>query len=296
MRAHHACHQLCRYGPVEIPRTEIYIPDNNTDPLNLLENVVPASFVSGRRVMCQTPYRPAGTTLDDVWQTLVAMHNGTGMPVVLSSLPPTVNGTRRGGTDAANAATWRLTPAPVTHRYGLATDEAVVAGSGTVVYLEAFDMPGHVLTASAGGAGALTLEPFTGSRQLWHFQPAQGEQSGRVVLQSASEYGKVLAVARAERPAGASAPLLHRGAFASRTARLVLADGDASTPAARFTAAAAPAEYPPLALWTLPDAATPRRRRSSFLLLPLNEIVDEHYSVYWCLLEVPGAPPPAFCL
>jgi len=37
---------------------------------------------------------------------------------------------------------------------------------------------------------------------------------------------------------------------------------------------AAPAEYPAVAFW----AQGPERR---FLLWPLNEIVDEHYTVYW---------------
>ena len=38
----HCSQKLCRFGPEALPRSEIMIPDNNTDPLNLLENVVPA--------------------------------------------------------------------------------------------------------------------------------------------------------------------------------------------------------------------------------------------------------------
>ena len=54
---------LCRYGPTELPRDEVWIPPNNTDPLNLLENVVPATFVNGQRVRCRTPVRPPGTSI-----------------------------------------------------------------------------------------------------------------------------------------------------------------------------------------------------------------------------------------
>ena len=45
--------------------------------------------------------------------TLVLMHNGSARAAVLAAPPPTVPGLRRGGTDAANAATWRLTSSPL---------------------------------------------------------------------------------------------------------------------------------------------------------------------------------------
>ena len=58
---------------------------------------------------------------------LYAMHSGrVGGAVVLAAAPPTVVGPRRGGTDAANAATWRLTPRPA---------HGAPAGSGAM-YLE----------------------------------------------------------------------------------------------------------------------------------------------------------------
>ena len=52
---------LCRYGPHEVLRDPTHVPSNNTDPINLLENVVHATFVSAYRMRCQAPYRPAGS-------------------------------------------------------------------------------------------------------------------------------------------------------------------------------------------------------------------------------------------
>ena len=45
----------------------------------------------------------------------------------------------------------------------------------------------------------------------------------------------------------------------------------------------------------LPPADAPLGLERSRLMLPLNEIVDEHYSVYWCRLA-PDQPPPEYCL
>ena len=81
---------------------------------------------------------------------LVAMHNGSGSTVMLTAPPPTVNGTRQGGTDAANAATWRVTPSPLAHGYTPSLDRRVEVDSTEAVYFEAFDLPGQVLTAWEG--------------------------------------------------------------------------------------------------------------------------------------------------
>lgn len=61
---------LCRFGPAVVERPPAMVPENNTDPINLLENVVHASFVSGTRMRCRTPRREAGTR--------VAVHVSTG--------------------------------------------------------------------------------------------------------------------------------------------------------------------------------------------------------------------------
>ena len=63
---------------------------------------------------------------------------------------------------------------------------------------------------------------------------------------------------------------------------------------ADFAIAPAAAEYPPLALWAAGGEDSTMGARS-FLMLPLNEVVDEHYSVYMCRTEGRGASPPAFC-
>ena len=153
---------------------------------------------------------------------------------------------------------------------------------------------------------------FKQPHQRWHL--LTGAAPGRIVIASAHVPGKVLAVTPATPPSSSSsaaiippAPLLHPGAFASRGSRLTLIDGDASTPAAQLELTLPAAEYPALALWTPPPKAPPhsdpthvtgaRSGFRSFLLLPLNEIVDERYTVYFCRLPAaPGAVrPPAFC-
>ena len=60
--------------------------------------------------------------------TLVLMHNGSARAAVLAAPPPTVPGLRRGGTDAANAATWRLTSSPL----GMTAAAVGVAGAAAV--------------------------------------------------------------------------------------------------------------------------------------------------------------------
>lgn len=94
---------------------------------------------------------------------------------------------------------------------------------------------------------------------------------------------------------------LHAGAFESRAWVLALAADERQ--AVRFDTSAPPAEYPPVAFWTTPphagagsapDDATVSRSR--FLIFPLNEMVDEHYSVYLCRLERQDMPPPRFCV
>lgn len=245
--------------------------------------------------------------------TLVLMHNGTDMPLVLASDPPTVPGTRKGGTDAANAATWRVTPAPLdwttvaesasrSSHTGTSASEsapgpadwAVPIGSDEPVYLESFDAPGYVLSAATrDGSLYLRRAGTRGNAQRWRMvQGADGE--GATVFQCAEAPGLVLSVeplASIDGQAGGAgsvavtAPLLHRGAFASRTSRLVLAPNRPSSPAAQLVRAPAPTEYPEVALWAKPSGSSGLdgdQRRDSFLMVPLNEIVDEHFSVYFC--------------
>ena len=106
---------------------------------------------------------------------LYLMHLGTaGSPVVLAAPPPTVTGTRKGGTDGANAASWRLSASPIGVGAGT-TSSASAPQTGFSeahpFYVESMDLPGHVLTIPASGAGGLVLEraraTATGT-QLWN--------------------------------------------------------------------------------------------------------------------------------
>ena len=107
--------------------------------------------------------------------------------------------------------------------------------------------------------------------------------------------------------------LPHRGAVAS-SARLILAEKSAE-----LYLDAPPAEYAKASYWALPSAAAAeaeaaaaatrsvavgtasarhaargRARERSFLLMPVYDLNDEHYTVYWCRTPR-GETPPAFC-
>ena len=64
------------------------------------------------------------------------------------------------------------------------------------------------------------------------------------------------------------------------------------------------AEYPPVAFWSQPPAGLleaaaaaggPPTARADFLFLPLNELADEHYTIYVCRPQA-GQRPPGFCV
>ena len=104
--------------------------------------------------------------------------------------------------------------------------------------------------------------------------------------------GRFLSLRR--RPQGAAAaPLLeHRGSFASAEAELFLAgSGEAAAHRAVFSVDAPAAEYAQTSYWAHVGGAR------SFLLLPLSELVDEHYTVYFCLGDrlAAGRQMPRFC-
>ena len=208
-------------------------------------------------------------------------------------------------------------------------DRLVSVGEETLVYLESLDMPGHVLSASVR-TGVVSLRPVDSGDEggtagaapdadlVQRWRQLRGSTHSTFVLQSADATGKVLAVAPRASVDGKRSvppPLLHRGAFASRSVSLILTDGNATTPLAQLERAPPAAELPALALWTTPVGAgggcspTPRAPplqsnskggsvsagRQGFLMVPLNEIVDEHYSVYFCRVAGGTDPPPTFC-
>ena len=109
---------------------------------------------------------------------------------------------------------------------------------------------------------------------------------------AAGATGRFLSLRR--RPARASAPppLEHRGAFASAEAELYLAGADeGAAQRAVFSVEAPAAEYAQTSYWAHVAGAR------SFLLLPLSELFDEHYTVYFCLGDklAAGKQMPRFC-
>ena len=96
--------------------------------------------------------------------------------------------------------------------------------------------------------------------------------------------------------------LPHRGAIASRSTRLVLRSASEQAAAPLRLSQPAEAAYASLSFWAVPPLPEPaaasarvlKRRRRPFLLMPLNELNDEHYTVYFCKLQ-PGEVPANFC-
>ena len=230
---------------------------------------------------------------------LFLMHLGAaGTPVVLAAPPPTVNGTRRGGTDAANAATWRLTAAPVGMGLGHRAPSAS-GGSDAPFYIESFDLPGHVL-AVGGKGGAVTLERARADAptQIWT-RGRSSDGKSHVLRSVGAAEGGHLSVRRRAAASGDAAPLApHRGAAISREWELAIS-GDA----AAIDLGEPFAEYAPTSFWLSAAKGTEAvapviAARRPFLLMPLNELMDEHYSVYFCkpASAAEAANPPRFCL
>ena len=223
--------------------------------------------------------------------TLYLMHNGTAAEVPLAAAPPVVPATRRGGTDAANAATWRVYPA----RGG-----AVDGAAADAVHLEAFDRPGQLLSIDADERLKLLAAPPGDTpplaTQAWRKLPGAG---GRVRLASVGRPGTFLTLARLG-GGGASRLFVHGPpAVASRQWRLgVGAEADA----VELELAPSFAEYSTSSFWSLPPAgaAAPtstqtREPRTGFLFMPLNDLVDEHYTVYTCRYNTTRGLP-GYCL
>jgi hypothetical protein len=155
---------------------------------------------------------------------------------------------RAGGTDAHAAATWR-----------------VVALRSGVVALEASHRPGAFVCADADGSAALRVSEEDSGDVLAPRVPPCAEWTPHPLPS----------------PSGATAyeSVLRRGAFlrAAPGGAIAVTPGDAgaSDAAACFAHESPLATLPPVAFWA--RAATGGRR---FLLLPLSDIVDEHYSAY----------------
>ncbi|KAL1520575.1 hypothetical protein AB1Y20_022151 [Prymnesium parvum] len=235
---------------------------------------------------CQMP----GATAPFASGELYLMHNGTDAPVVAAAPPPVVDGFRRGGTDAANAATWRVTRSPV----GLKPLDDLAA-DGAVEYVESFDRPGYVLSAAAGN-GEVALLPLgaAGALQRWRRVPA----AGAVLLESMDKPKKFLSLQ--EKASVSPLPMLHRSAAAASQFQLRLSTEEN---AVKLHPGAAFAQYPQVAFWTSPETQTTliagkaRATRQTYLLFPINEMIDEHYTVYFCKLEYDPSEkePPRFC-
>ena len=206
--------------------------------------------------------------------------------------PAPVN--RRGGSDAVNAATWRIARS---HAGGSAGDSA-----GSVV-IEAFDRPGMLLTlgSPSDGKAPLLLMPARPSdaRQRWRLRllppPARAAgcahggsaQALFVGLESLADGMWVRAAPNAPSPTEVDAATTTVGE------------------AAVFILSQPLALYPPLAHWAFSNSsctgvstragAATRACRRAYLMFPLRDLIDETYSAHFCVLPPGAAHVPAFC-
>ena len=137
------------------------------------------------------------------------------------------------------------------------------------------------------------------------------EEEAAVTLQHIASGGFLILRKRAAQE-GASPALPHRGAAVSRTWELALSQPtDATRPPAAAIVFDEPfAEYPSTAFWSVrpPTDASPAAADAAppsdapgvrpFLLMPLNEVQDEHYTVYFCkpASSAEARKPPRFCV
>ena len=233
---------------------------------------------------------------------LVMMHLGANAQVVLAAPPPVVEGSRKGGTDAANAATWRWTTAPIgIAGAATASSDHRGADSDGASFLEAFDMPGYVLAPSQATPPTLHLVRASASdlSQRWRRVRSDGGGGGggggggvataakSELLQNLGPGGRFLAVRKRPNPAATTTSLVvpHRAAAVSREWEITLAD---SKDGAASLAVETPyAEYAPASFWLHAhaeerEASPPAAGVRPFLLMPLHTIMDEHYTVYFC--------------
>ena len=233
--------------------------------------------------------------------SLLMMHDGVGKQVVARRRPtqPPAVAPRVGGSDDVNAATWRITPAPV----GETPRDAAGSASVREVVLESYDRPGQVLTLQAAGDGSpyrpLLLEAAlprrAGAHQRWLLRPHEkcrqmggdSPESAVVLLESAAEQGLFVAF-----PSDATSDA---SAYMQR-APLLEAAADVEG-AAVFRLSAPLARYPPVAWWAATNASShrdPPLRSKHFLMLPLRDLIDETYAAHLCVLPA-HASVPEFC-
>lgn len=171
---------------------------------------------------------------------------------------PGFSNRRRGGSDAANAATFRAVP----------------RANGEVA-LEAFALPGRFVAPSAAGALRLEVPRRGSSPHGWRLHALAGS---RLRLEPAGWPGWFIGAVSG--PAGANS--------APRAAeRLALVNGTAQ--ALELEKRPSAAEYPPCSFWAR------GARGQGVLMWPLNEMVDETYTVYWRFCGVDGCPKIEAC-
>jgi hypothetical protein len=223
-------------------------------------------------------------------------HAGEGAAVVVRAVPPQppVRSGRRGGTDESAAATWRLAAQPADADGGGGGD-----GGETAIMLEPFDRPGFVLSAAGGGGGradtplVLLAAGASGAAQRWRLRRAAGGAPLTAAEAASGAAGVDVSLESAARPG-------QWVAAAGGGATLVLRqmDGGGGAPpagAARLRLRAPASLYPPVAYWARSNAsAADGGARRSYLLLPLHELLDEHYSAHLCVMA-PGVRAPRWC-
>ena len=270
-------------------------------PTGMIEHVIAAAVGTAERES-----RGGASACPPHSTSAVLSHSGIGNAVGVSPRPPQPPAltSRRGGSDLVHAATWRVARWPAGVMSMSAPEDTVV--------LEAMDRPDALLSIgpplrgsispplrdSIGpplreGARSLRLLPALPAAeavQRWRMRPltsppptsvggrCDDPNAVRVALESADAPGTWV-----RRAAGGSAGALE------------VAKGPMDGVAA-FTLRAPLALYPPMAHWaasnTTCTVANMAHCRSTYLMVPMRELLDETYSSHLC---VTSAEAPSFC-
>ena len=211
---------------------------------------------------------------------LVLAHNEIGKSIRLdaSVTPLPTRAGRRGGSDEAMAATWRVLPS----RGSL---QSAIAGLVPIA-LESFDFPASFVTVSAVGQELLLLHGKrrggAGNDQLWWLRRVN-ETRDTFNLESFHFTGMWLARSKFERRRVILAPQSIGGSGSPLEIRL----GEAF------------ADYAPVSFWGTMNISSSclgleECDARSYLFVPLNGILDEHYSAHICVISK-GSAAPRWC-
>lgn len=246
---------------------------------------------------------------------LMLAHAGIGQPVSLVPRPPDppALARRRGGSDAVNAATWRIAPS-ATSMDSVSTGATPLAAAAQSFAIEPFDRPGVLLSLGsrrrnegAGGRRPLLLLPAQpagrDAGQRWRFRPLPSPPTQDQTQCSMPLMHVAVEVVDGARDGGDVVVSSSRPAAGGGVTTFLEVGERGSADALTFVLQAPRALYPPAAHFAFSNvtcradekapSASLASCRSAYLMIPMRELIDETYSAHLCISDALSVP--AFC-